>query len=37
MTIHIRSIAITDSGGSSFYRDGDYLGTDGRYHPIPAE
>ena len=28
---------LKDSGGSSFYRDGQYLGPDGAYHPIPAE
>lgn len=28
---------LKESGGSGFYRDGSYLGPDGRYHPVPAE
>ena len=28
---------LKNSGEASFYRDGHYLGTDGAYHPIPAE
>ncbi len=28
---------LTASGADSFYKDGRYLGTDGRYHAIPAE
>ncbi|HLO76557.1 MAG TPA: 3-hydroxyacyl-CoA dehydrogenase family protein [Magnetospirillum sp.] len=28
---------LEDSGAPSFYRDGEYLGLDGRYHPIPVE
>lgn len=28
---------LKDSGASSFYRDGRYLGCDGTYHPVPAE
>ena len=33
-----RMLAVLKSAGAeSFYRDGDYLGTDGKYQPIPAE
>lgn len=31
-------LALLESSGSlSFYRDGEFLGLDGQYHPIPAE
>ena len=28
--------AVRDAGASSFYRDGEYLGRDGAYHPLPT-
>ncbi|MCR6631922.1 MAG: 3-hydroxyacyl-CoA dehydrogenase family protein [Magnetospirillum sp.] len=33
-----RLLALLEQGGhASFYRDGQFLGLDGRYHPVPAE
>jgi len=29
-------VVLRDAGADSFYRDGQYLGRDGRYHPVPT-